>query len=180
MPADRAADSYAIYSLLMPGDEFGRLPPDQNARWAIAEITVNAGDRNPAVPPEGQLKAPPDNPRGFAEAVGDYNTNKNVRVELAKDGFHLGHPFDLLSPGEVDELRGARSAPEVSSETQSRWTGYPGVTYFSEVYFDRKHQAALVYMNDWCAHLCSTGTWIYLEKHNGRWVRRSGVVVPGA
>jgi hypothetical protein len=48
------------------------------------------------------------------------------------------------------------------------------------VYFDTKHAAALVYMNDWCAHLCSAGTWVYLEKHGGHWVRRSGVVSGGA
>ncbi len=77
-------------------------------------------------------------------------------------------------------LRASKTAAEVSSETQSQWAGYPGVTYFSEVYFDSKHQAALVYMNDWCAHLCASGSWVYLEKHGGQWVRRSGVTTPGA
>ena len=179
MPADRADDSYAIYSRLMPGDVFASMSPDQNARWAIAAITINETDRNPAVPPLGQLKPPPENPRGFQEAEGDYETNKYVRVQLTKDPFQIGHAFSLLHPDEAAAFRASKTSAEVSSETRAQWAGYPGVTYFSEVYFDSKHQAALVYMNDWCAHLCSAGSWVYLEKRGGQWVRRSGVPVPG-
>jgi hypothetical protein len=180
MPSDRAADSYAIYSMLMPGEPFNGMAPDQTARWAIAEITVNAVDRNPAVPPQGQLKPPPDDPRGFNEAVADYQTNRNLRVRLAKDQLRISHDFDLLSPDQVNDLRDAKSGAQVSSDAQAQWSGVPGITYFSAVYFDTKHAAALVYMNDWCAHLCPAGTWVYLEKHGGHWVRRSGVVSGGA
>ncbi len=180
MPPDRAVDSYAIYSMLMPGDQFAGLPADQAARWAICDVTVNEDDRNPAVPPQGQLKPPSENPKGFEEAVHDYEANKYVRVQLAKGAFHIEHAFTLLGSSEAADLRGAKSGPGVGSGEQARWAGYPGITYFSEVYFDAKHTAALVYMNDWCAHLCSSGSWIYLEKHGGRWVRRSGIVTGGA
>lgn len=168
MPADRADDSYAIYSQLMPGDSFSRMAPELNEHWAIAEITVNENDRNPAIAPQTQLKPPPENPRGFEEAVADYEANKSVRIQLTKPPFHLDHDFSLLSPDQVASMRTAR------------WPGYPGITFFSAVYFDAKHRAALVYMNDWCAHLCAAGTWVYLEKQGDDWVRRSGVVVPGA
>lgn len=180
MPADRSDDSYAIYSNLMPGETFASMAPEQTSQWAIGAITVNANDQNPAVPPQGQLKPPPDNPNGFQEAVRDYETNKNVRVQLTKDAFQLSHAFALLRPDEVAAFRASKTAAQVSSETQAQWSGTAGVTFFSEVYFDSKHQAALVYMNDWCAHLCSAGSWVYLEKHGSRWVRRSGIVVPGA
>jgi hypothetical protein len=180
MPADRADDSYAIYALLMPGQPFAGLPPEQQQRWAIAGVTVNETDRNPAIPPQGQLKPPPENPRGFGEAAGDYEANKYVRVRLTKDELRIEHDFSLLSPGAVQDLRNARSGAAVSADQQEEWAGYPGVTYFSEVYFDKNHTAALVYMNDWCAHLCAAGTWVYLEKHGGHWVRRSGIVTGGA
>jgi len=162
MPEDRAEDSYAIYSLLMPGPTLASLPAEQGAPWAIGAVTVNDNDREPRVPPQGQLKPPPDNPKGFGEAVEDYEVNKYTRVQLKKEEFHLDHAFTLLDP----EAANSHS--------------YPGITYFSEVYFDAKHKAALVYMNEWCANLCSAGTWVYLEKHGGQWVRRSGVVAPGA
>jgi len=161
MPADRAEDSYAIYSLLMPGRTLASLPSAQGADWAIADVTVSEAERNPQIPPQGQLKPPSNDPRGFTEAVGDYEANKYARIRLEKDDFHLDHAFTLLNPDT------AKSA------------GYPGVTYFSEVYFDSKHRAALVYMYEWCANLCSAGTWVYLEKHGGRWVRRSGIVTGG-
>lgn len=180
MPPDRAEDSYAIYSMLMPGQEFSSLPADQSANWAVAEITVNDQDRNPAVPPQGQLKAPPDHPRGFNEAVLDYQSNRSVRIQLTQQPFKIDHSFSLLAPDQVDDLRAAKTAPAATSETQSRWAGYPGITFFSEVYFDTHHTAALVYMNDWCSHLCATGSWIYLEKQGGHWQRRSGIVVGGA
>jgi hypothetical protein len=109
--------------------------------------------------------------REFQEAVRDYETNQNVRVQLTHNGFRISHDFSLLSPDQVAALRGAG---------QAQGSGYPGITFFSEVYFDTQHDAALVYMNDWCAHLCASGTWVYLEKHGGAWVRRSGIVVPGA
>jgi hypothetical protein len=179
MPADRADDSYAIYSMLMPGQEFASMAPEQNARWAISAVTVNEDDRNPAVPPQGQLKPPPDHPRGFQEAVGDYQANRFLRVQLTQPPFRIVHPFSLLAPGDVSELRAAKTSPTASSETQSQWAGYPGITFFSEVYFDTHHTAALVYMNDWCAHLCASGSWIYLEKQGTQWQRRSGIVVPG-
>ncbi len=175
MPDDRADDSYAIYARLMPGDIFASLPPDQTTQWAIASITVNENDRNPAVPPQGQLKPPPENPRGFQEAVQDYETNKTQRVQLTQSAFHLNHAFSLLAPNEVAALRAEKTGTDASESASD----FPGVTFFSEVYFDSKHQAALVYMNDWCAHLCATGSWVYLEKQGGQWVRCSGVVVPG-
>lgn len=179
MPEDRADDSYAIYSLLMPGQTLASLPSAQGAPWAIASVTVSETDRNPAVPPQGQLKPPPENPRGFQEAVQDYQANRDYRIALTKDAFQLDHAFALLRPDDVAALRAAKTAPQVSSETQSQWASYPGVTFFSEVYFDSKHHAALVYENDWCAHLCSTGSWVYLEKQGSRWVRRSGIVTGG-
>lgn len=180
MPPDRAADSYAIYSLLMPGKIFAAMPQENSGDWAIGAVTVNTNDRNPAVPPQGQLKPPSDNPRGFEEAVGDFERNQYVRVKLTRTPFQLHHGFALLQPDQITELRDAKSGAAPASQLHYRWDGYPGITFFSEVYFDSKHEAALVYMNDWCAHLCAEGSWIYLEKHGGRWQRQSGIVVPGA
>lgn len=179
MPPDRSADSYAIYSMLMPGSSFASMAQEQNAAWAIADVTVSVSDRIPAIPPDGQLKPPPGDERGFQEAVGDYQRNQYVRVQLTRKPFAIGHAFRLLTPEEVSDFRRARSVTP-SAETRSRWSGYPGITFFSEVYFDAQHRSALVYMEDWCAHLCAAGTWVFLEKQNGRWVRQSGITAPGS
>ena len=52
--------------------------------------------------------------------------------------------------------------------------------FFSAVYFNQNLTAALVYVNVWCASLCAAGQWVYLEKHGGQWVRRSGLTIGGA
>jgi hypothetical protein len=174
MPPDRVADSYAIYSMLIPSQPFSNMSQDQIQGWAIADTTLSVADMNPAVPPQGQLKPPPDNPKGFLEADRDYHAHRNQRVQLTQQ-FNLNKPYILLTHDQVHKFRTMRSSVNPDSSLQSQYAAYPGITSFSEVYFDSTHSAALVYMYNWCANLCSNGTWIYLEKHNGQWVRRSGV-----
>lgn len=180
IPANRAADSYAVYSLLMPGQPFDGMSPSQTSRWAIADSTVNITDMNPAVPPDGQLTPPPDNPKAFEEALQDYESRKYERFRLNSKRFKLSHPFALLNDEQVSELREARSSTTATSELKSRYTGYPGITFFSAVYFNHARTAALVFMNNWCANLCAAGQWVYLEKKGGHWVRRSGISRGGA
>jgi hypothetical protein len=172
-PLERLADSYAIYSLLMPGEIFAKMDSSQNRQWAIAQITINAEDINPALAPEAALKAPEHRPEMFREAVADYNLKKLQRSALTRN-FNLDRPYTLLTPAEAGEFRAVRGTPFGNSSLQAKYSGYPGLTYFSRVYFDSAGSAALVYMLDWCGNLCAQAEWIYLEKRNGHWVRRSG------
>jgi hypothetical protein len=80
-----------------------------------------------------------------------------------------------MTADQVAELRTARTSIDPGSDLSSKYAGYPGVTFFSQVYFNAAHTAALVYMNNWCANLCAAGEWVYLEKHGATWVRRSGI-----
>jgi hypothetical protein len=172
-PLERRADSYAIYSLLMPGAIFNRMESSQNRQWAIAQMTINAEDINPALAPEAALKAPEHHPEMFREAVADYNLKKFQRSGLTRN-FDLDRPYTLLTPTEVEEFRILRGSPTANSSLQAKYSGFPGITYFSRVYFDSAGTAALVYMLDWCGNLCAQAEWVYLEKHGGHWVRRSG------
>jgi hypothetical protein len=180
IPADRAADTYAIYGMLLPGEPFNSMPPNQTGRWAIADTTISIVDMNPAIPPDGQLKAPDDNAKAFREALHDYEARRYQRFRLSAQDFHLTHPFSLLTDAQVGELRQARSSVTADSGLQGQYAGYPGVTFFTQVFFNSDQTAALVYRNNWCANLCSGGSWVYLEKHGGKWVLRSGITAPGA
>jgi hypothetical protein len=160
--------------MLMPGAPFDTMSPQQNQRWAIADTTVNIADMNPAVPPEGQLKAPDDHPKRFQEAVRDYEAHKYERIQLTSQ-FQLSLPYQLMTADQVAELRRARTTVDPGSDLSSKYAGYPGVTFFSQVYFNAGHTGALVYMNNWCANLCAAGQWVYLEKRDSTWVRRSGI-----
>jgi hypothetical protein len=174
-PTDRAADTYLIYSLLMPGQVFKDM--DSGQPWAISDTTVNEDDLNPKLAPEATLQPPEDNPRGFKEAVNDYNQRKKERFVLTR-GLRLDRPYVLLQPAQASEFKASRTSLEASSDMQSEYADYPGITYFSEVYFNIPQTAALVYILDWCGNLCSQAEWVYLEKQNGVWVRRSGKAPP--
>lgn len=170
----RASDSYAIYSLLMPGVPFDSMSSEQASHFAIAGATVNIDDMNPAIPPDGQLQPPPNNEEAFREAVQDFRTRRYERVQIQRQ-LKLDRPYTLLTADDIAELRKTLAGIDPGSRLQDKWAGYPGITYFSEVYFNTTRTAALVYMNNFCANLCANGQWIYLEKHDDQWVRRSGL-----
>jgi hypothetical protein len=163
IPADRAADSYAIYSLLMPGAPSDKIANTPSQNWSIADTTIDITDMNPAVPPNGQLKPPPNNAQAFSQALHDFDVRKYQRFRLQADQFRPARPFPLIDQQQVSQLRHPGS-------------GQTGVIFFSAVYFNAAQTAALVYVNNWCANLCSAGQWVYLEKQDGQWVRRSGIV----
>jgi hypothetical protein len=171
LPIDRFLDSYQIYSLLMPGQVFTDM--DAGQPWAISDTTVNEDDMNPRLAPEATLQPPADNPVAFKEAVNDYNQRRKERFHLSRH-FDLGRPYVLLKPDDAAQLKAAKGSVDATSAVQSAYKDYLGITYFSEVYFNQHQTAALVYILDWCGNLCSQSEWVYLEKQNGVWVRRSG------
>jgi hypothetical protein len=171
LPIDRFLDSYEIYSLLMPGQVFTDM--DAGQPWAISDTTVNEDDMNPKLAPEATLQPPADNVRAFKEAVADYNQRRKERFILSRH-FDLSRPYVLLKPDDAAQMKAAKGSVNASSDAQSTYKDYLGITYFSEVYFNQQQNAALVYILDWCGNLCSQSEWVYLEKQNGVWVRRSG------
>lgn len=165
IPAKRAANTYEIYSLLLPGGPLDTTTPTKTRSWAVADTTVNIADMNPSVPPNGLLKAPDGDKTPFEQALGDFESRKYERFRLTKSGFAQGEAPQLIDQQQVQQIRNS---------------GQGGIVFFSPVYFNRNQTAALVYVNQWCANLCSSGQWVYLEKQGGHWVRRSGVTHPGA
>jgi hypothetical protein len=172
-PPDRLPDSYLIYSMLMPGQVFSDMDSGQNQPWVISNTTVNEDDMDPKLAPEAVLQPPSDNARDFLEAVSDYNQRKKERLVLTRR-FRLDRPYVLLAAADAAQFRASRTDPDANSDAQEAYSGYLGITYFSEVYFNIAQTAALVYILDWCGNLCSQADWVYLEKQNGVWVRRSG------
>src|SRR5581483_9741143 len=79
-----------------------------------------------------------------------------------------------FASSEAAEFRAVRASASPGNGLAAKYSGYPGINYFSDVYFDSHRSVALVYMLNWCANLCGQGEWVYLEKQNGHWVKRSG------
>jgi hypothetical protein len=174
---DRLPDTYAIYSMIMPGQVFKDMDSGQNQPWAISATTVNEDDMDPKLAPEATLQPPTDNPRGFQEAVYDYNQRKKERMTL-KRRFELSRPYVLMGPNSTAQFKASRTSLNATSDMQSTYGDYLGITFLSEVYFNTAQTAALVYILDWCGNLCSQAEWVYLEKQDGVWVRRSGKAPP--
>lgn len=172
---DRLPDVYKIYSLLMPGQVFTDM--DAGKPWAISDTTVNEDDLDPKLAPDATLQPPADNPRGFAEALSDYRQRSKDRMVLTRR-FTLSRPYVLLKAHDTAEFKASRTSLNASSDMQSAYADYLGITFFSEVYFNTAQNAALVYILDWCGNLCSQAQWVYLEKQNGIWIRRSGKADP--
>lgn len=170
---DRLPDTYQIYSLLMPGQMFEDMDSGQGQPWAISGTTVNEDDMDPKLAPEAMLQPPEDNAHSFMEAVNDYNQRKKERLVLTRR-FKLSRSYVLLRAAAVEQFRASRTSLNATSDMQSTYGNYPGITYFSEVYFNIAQTAALVYILDWCGNMCAQADWVYLEKHDGVWVRRSG------
>jgi hypothetical protein len=170
---DRLPDTYMIYSLVMPGQVFEDMDAGQDQPWAISNTTVNEDDMDPKLAPEATLQPPSDNVQAFTEAVNDYNQRKKERLVLRRR-LHLPRSYVLLSPADTAAFKASRTSMNASSSDQSTYGNYLGITFFSEVYFNVAQTAALVYILDWCGNLCSQAEWVYLEKQNGVWVRRSG------
>ncbi len=171
--AARSADSYAIYSLLLNEQPFDALPPGQTSQLAIADTTVNIRDMDPAIAPDSALQPPADNPTGFAEAVRDFKSRQLERIQLSRH-FSLNTNYTLLNAQQVNDFRNARAGLTPSSDVQQQYAGYPGITFLTQVYFDSRRSAALVYRNNWCGSPCANGQWFFLEKQGNSWVRRSG------
>ena len=169
---DRLPDSYQIYSLLMPGQVFQIWTAGQP--WAISDTTINEDDMDPKLAPEATLQPPEDNPRDFHEAVTDYNQRKKERLVLTRR-FKLDRARTCCWGPRIPRSSVAtQTSMTATSAMRSAYGNYLGITYFSEVYFNVAQTAALVYILDWCGNLCSQSEWVYLEKQNGIWVRRSG------
>jgi hypothetical protein len=178
--ASKQDDILGIYSVLMHGPVFQALGQRQGQCWAIVDTTINIDDMSPPLAPDATLKPPDYAPEPFREALADYSARKYQRQTI-DHASQIGSSYKLISTQEAASFRASRTSASADT-TGSAGSECGGITYFSDVYFSSKRNAALVYMLNWCGSLCSAGEWIYLENYNDRWVQRSGnaAITPGA
>ena len=192
MPQDRAADSYRIYSVLMPVGALGN-PGWPRQLWLLADTTLSLVptdqpclthetgdiDMNPHV----AIDAPVDRKQEFAEMLEDFDLRCHERIQLTTESFNLVVPLKLISQTEQDEFVRKRFDPNAGDDGDvltARYKGAPGLSRFTEVYFNAHHTLAMVYANAWCGGLCVQSYWQVLELKDGSWQKlpwRSTVVM---
>jgi hypothetical protein len=175
MAPTRADDSYAIYSLLMPGSYLLNLGPDNNQTWLVADATIIRGAPGDRVPSARRCIQPPaDRVNDFQPVFDDFDKHKAESIQLERD-FQVQIPYKLVNEEQRTAFAQTRTAngPAPDAGTADQFRGAPGITYFSQVYFDLGNTLALVYMQEFCGPKCGEGQWIALEKITGGWVRRN-------
>ena len=180
MPQDRIADSYAIYSQLLPGNqiEWGNAPRSQ---WLVKDTTNAVPPDNPCVSggtmnPHQVIKPPPERQAEFGEVLADYDAHCHDRYQLDGSKLRLELPVRLLDEDArkryVSGVRGYIAPGNDimrAPSTPDQFNGAAGMHSFTAVYFNRAHTLAMTEIGMYCGGLCGMWRWVVLEKKNGEW-----------
>jgi hypothetical protein len=179
MPQDRIADSYAIYSQLLPGNqiEWGDVPRTQ---WLVEDTTTAVPPDKPCMSgemnPHQAITPPHERQADFAEVLADYDSHCHDRYQLDRSKLRLKLPVRLL-----DEDARKRYVSGVSGymppsndimrapPTPDQFKGAAGMHSFTAVYFNRAHTLAMTEIGMYCGSLCGMSSWVILEKKNDEW-----------
>jgi hypothetical protein len=181
MPADRADDSYRIYSSLLPlGETAGNNWPHE--LWLVQDATISAvpADEPCSPPPNTDHSAPGMNPhldvhppqdqlQDYLEILRDFDLHCHDRIKLDPDKWNVKAPLRLLSPEEQKEFESTRFGGAKDTPAVAKFKGAAALYAFSEVYFNVPHTVALVYATHWCGGLCGEGFWLAFSLKDGEW-----------
>ena len=171
MPADRAEDSYAIYSQLLEGGpiEWRQV---KRTRWLIEGTTTAipldaachpTSKNDPEMNPHVAVQAPEGRQAEWKEVLADYDQHCHEVIQLDQDRFKTGLPVHLLN---ADDKRSIAKDP---LNPPAAFANGAGLHSFSEVFFNANHTLALVEQGMWCGSLCGNWMWVVLERKGDRW-----------
>ncbi len=181
MQQDRSSDSYKIYSLLLPVGDLGR-PGWPRDMWLLSDTTValvppdepcfqqalDGATMNPHL----AIVAPADRQQDLSEMLEDFDRRCHERVQLTQESFNLVVPVRLLDRNEQDSFVRLRFDPNAGLDGDlitAKYKGAPGLSRFSEVYFNAHHTLAMVYASGWCGGTCTQSYWRVMELGDGGW-----------
>lgn len=180
MPADRVADSYSIYSELLPGDaiEWGKVP---RSVWLIEDTTkaVPLGSScsdGGMMNPHQSIKAPAERAAEFGEVLADFDAHCHDRYALDASRFRLTLPVRLLDEQARNRFQSAVSGyvPPANDimrapATPDEFKGAAGMHSFTAVYFNHSHTLAITEVGMYCGGLCGNWSWVVLERTPAGW-----------
>jgi hypothetical protein len=180
MPQDRAAESYQIYSELLPGHEieWGDAP---RSFWLVEAATKAEPLESPCATggmmnPHRAIEAPQSQQTDFAEVLADFDKRCHDRYQLDASQFHLRLPIRLLDEegqkrfaNRVSGYMPPRNNIMLAPPTPEEFKGAAGMHSFTAVYFNKTHTLAMTEIGMYCGSLCGAWRWVVLERKNGRW-----------
>ena len=180
MPQDRVADSYDIYSQLLPGNqiEWGNAP---RSFWLLEDTTKAEPPNSPCATggmmnPHQAIQAPEERQADFAEVLADFDAHCHDRYLLDASKFHVKLPVRLLDEesqkryvSHVMNFMPPRNNIMQAPPTPDEFKGAAGMHSFTAVYFNRTHTLAMTEIGMYCGGLCGNWRWVVLERRNGQW-----------
>ncbi len=180
MPQRRAADSYDIYSQLLPSNEieWGKVP---RSFWLL-EDTTKAEPPNSScatggmMNPHKAVQAPEERKAEFAETLADFDAHCHDRYLLDASKFTVTMPIRLMDEEArkryVSHVSGYMPPPNnimQAPQTPDEFKGAAGMHSFTAVYFNKAHTLAMTEIGMYCGGLCGNWRWVVLERNDGRW-----------
>ncbi|MDR3793175.1 MAG: hypothetical protein P4L03_07330 [Terracidiphilus sp.] len=170
MPADRAEDSYAIYSKLLKSGPI-EWRSVKRSQWLVEDTTTAESLTFPCQPlagshqmnPHTAVQAPFDRQEEWLQLLADYDQHCHDVIQLEQSSFRTELPVRLLNAADQQKFR------ETLQNPPAIFADAAGLHQFSEVYFNPGHTLALVQQGMWCGYLCGNWTWVVLERKNNHW-----------
>jgi hypothetical protein len=180
MPQDRVADSYEIYSQLLPGNqiEWGKVP---RSFWLMEDTTKAEPPDSPCATggmmnPHKAIQAPESRKAEFAETLADFDAHCHDRYLLDASKFTVTIPIRLLDEESrrhyVSHVSGYIPPPNnimQAPPTPDEFKGAAGIHSFTAVYFNETHTLAMTEIGMYCGGLCGNWRWVVLEHTDGHW-----------
>lgn len=180
MPVDRIADSYVIYSKLLPSNviEWGDA---RRSQWLVEDVTKavplnTACTGGPGLNPHTSVQPPEARRVEFAEVLADFDAHCHGRYQLEAAEFRLSLPVRLLDAEARDRFVHAVMGyiPPASDimrapATPEEFKGAAGMHSFSAVYFNHAHTLAMTEIGMYCGGLCGQWSWVVLERTPAGW-----------
>lgn len=195
MPAERADDSYAIYSLLIPAlqkttKEYLVMDTTENPHSSTYNVRPVAEETKLPMTPIQRvmsgggvvMKVPDDRMVQFNEAVEEFTRRDGVRVQLERK-FILQIPYRLMDTKHINEYSKlfepqCVTAPgqlwHLDQKLERKYVRRGPLIRMSEVYFDHAHTFGLVHASSlgWiegAGGSSCTENWYAFEKRDGKW-----------
>ncbi|SEF99421.1 hypothetical protein SAMN05421819_1602 [Bryocella elongata] len=184
MPADREADSYAIYSQLLPHGLIEWADAERTV-WLVEDTTTTSvrsdepcdpapgeGGGGISMSPNRAIQVPPERELEWRALLADFDAHCHERLALSADRLQPGLPVHLMDEAAMARYRSTRmgvTQEQASQLNAHEFDGAAGMHSFSEVYFTPDHRLALVHTGMWCGGLCGMWAWVVLEHVDGKW-----------
>lgn len=170
LPADRRADTYAVYSAVLASPSLSH--PDTNAKYLIRDVTGNVmeSDLRSCVAVSYWYRA------SFAELVADHAQHSKERFKLER-AFSIAKPYELLSSGDAGQFGSLQNKPDHSTNNVELFRGAVDILTLGNVYFDRKRTLAAVHTGAFCGSLCGFWTWrVFVKNEKRGWEEQNWIV----